>query len=1309
MRSLSHHDTWPPLGSMAAAARDALLRQLPGLEGGTADERSSAITDSAYWQALCPKLHVGCNQMRRQLANAILDPDPDLVDELRWRMERDGYWDISASARNSESGQLHLDWLVSVPDMADGVRRLTEAGWPPSFLLMYDEPWVMAAQLKHLILMTSGNRLIFDFAMFHVGSQKTPAGEADELDGASSRGWPPHRDRGLDSTTGAFRNDGTPQYCTTWVALTDATPYSSCLMCIPKQHDPGYGDGDGTADPMHAMSRRYGSSRALQYIRALPVTEGSIITFSHRLLHWGSAADSVARESQGHVPRIAFSFACADPGFEPPFLTPHAAQVRIPSVSVRAGLVAGLALFYAANENPGIWRLRLYWDIFRSVHSGEGCFTQHFANVCQSNFAALEAACESRPQDCGGDDAAPVVGDTSPSVTSSVTLPWSPSALLQWEDRTAVVWLDTAMAATPHSITYGTLVSMATRVAAVISRAKTHPLLPCGVGMCLDHSLCIAVCQLAAVWAGGHFVPLPIDLLTDGSAAAAPHMLAMLQDVQVVFCSPQHVETLEKLTASSLHPPKLLPIDDAELMGAEPARLCMANDGSYDGTATVAVDRCGEAMAAHHRFCTFHTSGTTGSPKAVHSTHAEFAAFATAAAAPYRLSSDSRIFVATSHVFDPSAGMEFAAWAAGAAVCLAPWQQTLQHLREYVELTGATHACSTPSVWALYALDGATSATVPGTVLLGGEPMPVELIRAWLNLGVTLVNTYGTTEATVYQFAYVLPPAIASLPDADIQQHALCLGEPFDGISVDVVSSNDASALEATAGELVLSGLQVGGPDRWNGTSDRFYTGDLVRRTATGGLTFAGRADRQVKINGRRVELGPIETVIVRAMYPVVSRAVVLFIRQRLVAFCMVDGSLPIAHLGLSAAYSAAIRHFCQLELPSYMVPSCATFLAELPVTATGKTDQGALTDMAPLEDDLYGEQLVLNSEWTPTGWLRAVRACWATELGMPLGHLHPASDFCALSGNSLVALRICSRLWQQRPEDGAGEAGGVFGERMGAFSPARLLDNPVLESYAAMLSAASEETTAKDASSEYDLCSDASQPERVLSAADQLAVQAEGIGALGLLRILLRRDDCTLSTGLTNDLLVSAVHKQHSGCAELLLDHGASPNAVGVGGVPVLSMAVQHKSSDQARSLLARGANVRAVDRDGQTAMHHASRTGSDALCLQMLISSWDDATAPSQSAHEPTAPTSGEDDSACSQLDRWGRTPLHWATANGHRDAVVALVEAGSDMHLRDFQEESSMEIAERRAECREWLNGQDGVRCDKLTLSMLRLMAA
>ena len=160
--------------------------------------------------------------------------------------------------------------------------------------------------------------------------------------------------------------------------------------------------------------------------------------------------------------------------------------------------------------------------------------------------------------------------------------------------------------------------------------------------------------------------------------------------------------------------------------------------------------------------------------------------------------------------------------------------------------------------------------------------------------------------------------------------------------------------------------------------------------------------------------------------------------------------------------------------------------------------------------------------------------------------------------------------------------------------------------------------------------------------------------------------------------------------------------------------MAVQHKGDSLTKLLLTSGADVKLVDDNQQTALHHAARTGGDVGCLEMLLQSWSDATATGpQSAG--TANTGGgasahEDANteACRQLDKWGRTPLHWATVNGHRSAVVALVEAGSDMWLKDFQRDSSMDLAERRAECREWLNGQDGVRCDKLTLSMLQLMA-
>ena len=45
----------------------------------------------------------------------------------------------------------------------------------------------------------------------------------------------------------------------------------------------------------------------------------------------------------------------------------------------------------------------------------------------------------------------------------------------------------------------------------------------------------------------------------------------------------------------------------------------------------------------------------------------------------------------------------------------------------------------------------------------------------------------------------------------------------------------------------------------------------------------------------------------------------------------------------------------------------------------------------------------------TLQGLQKVVASCWADELGLPMAGLQPDSDFRALSGDSLVALQICT------------------------------------------------------------------------------------------------------------------------------------------------------------------------------------------------------------------------------------------------------------------------------------------------------------
>ena len=117
-------------------------------------DRVSSLIDSDYWQKLCPELHINdpalIKAAHRQVLNFV--DKPDRVDELREGMGRDGYFTIDAGPE--------LPWAVDLGAMARAVRILGEAGWPPSFLLVYDEPWVMAHQMRQLLLLTTGNQQV---------------------------------------------------------------------------------------------------------------------------------------------------------------------------------------------------------------------------------------------------------------------------------------------------------------------------------------------------------------------------------------------------------------------------------------------------------------------------------------------------------------------------------------------------------------------------------------------------------------------------------------------------------------------------------------------------------------------------------------------------------------------------------------------------------------------------------------------------------------------------------------------------------------------------------------------------------------------------------------------------------------------------------------------------------------------------------------------------------------------------------------------------------------------------------------------
>ena len=127
---------------------------------------------------------------------------------------------------------------------------------------------------------------------------------------------------------------------------------------VPKGIDPGYMAGDGEANPLSVI---FSSPEAFQAIRALPVPAGSLICFSHRLLHWGSKPNPHGKAP----PRVALSFAAATDDFEKPYLDPK--HLPTPPLELRIGLVCGQIIAYGMNVDPGEVATVIYFETFQSV------------------------------------------------------------------------------------------------------------------------------------------------------------------------------------------------------------------------------------------------------------------------------------------------------------------------------------------------------------------------------------------------------------------------------------------------------------------------------------------------------------------------------------------------------------------------------------------------------------------------------------------------------------------------------------------------------------------------------------------------------------------------------------------------------------------------------------------------------------------------------------------------------------------------------------------------------------------------------
>ena len=487
---------------------------------------------------------------------------------------------------------------------------------------------------------------------------------------------------------------------------------------------------------------------------------------------------------------------------------------------------------------------------------------------------------------------------------------------------------------------YRALGDWASSVAATLCHVHGHAD-PGIIGLLGDHSASTYAALLGISMTGSAYLPLgaaqPVERLADMINRAACATLVVTQG---------RLDALGELLALLDVPPRVL---CPALQGAMPVAVTAAR--VFEHPLRPAAEWRPQTIAADSPAYLMFTSGSTGRPKGVVVSHANARHFLEAVAARYGFSSQDRFSHWFELDFDLSVFDIFAAWDAGATVCVPAPEHALAPAR-FVSDARLSVWFSVPSIGRMMMRRRQlTAARFPSlkTTLFCGEALTRDLVEAWEQAapGAIIENLYGPTELTLACTAYRWGSDHA-LQDAALG--GVPIGSPLPGMTTLVADTDLHEVARGAHGELLMAGPQVASGYLNDGERTaavfvippgqraRFYrTGDLVSRHGdSDALLFHGRIDQQVQVRGVRVEVGEVEAAIrdccgastvVVLPWPLQSPAV--------------ESLLAVVEADARTFDVRELQNALRQRLPDIMVPRHFKVWTNLPLNANGKVDRG--------------------------------------------------------------------------------------------------------------------------------------------------------------------------------------------------------------------------------------------------------------------------------------------------------------------------------------------------------------------------------
>ena len=402
-----------------------------------------------------------------------------------------------------------------------------------------------------------------------------------------------------------------------------------------------------------------------------------------------------------------------------------------------------------------------------------------------------------------------------------------------------------------------------------------------------------------------------------------------------------------------------------------------------------------------------HTSGSTGLPKAVMVTHKGLYNSLYFTNKTFGVTEKDRCIALTNLAHDMEMYDIFGMLLAGAGMVM-PYQERSIDPEYWIEKMKQHRITVWNSVpaFANMILDAASENDIDifanmRLMIFGGDYLKCQMVdRIWsINQGIKIINVGGPTETTLWNIYH-------EVTKEDIKLGIIPYGKPISNTKYYLLNEKMEPVPIGVVGMMYCAGVGVT-KGYWNEekttnanyiiykeTGERVYkTGDLGKYNEHGEIIFCGREDQQIKINGKRIELNGIASVIRELDH--VKDCVINFLSDKklLVAYYRADVEIS----------EREFQNYLIQMLPKYMIPSQFVRVQSIPLTKNGKVDLKKLSTVQYERGDSgFGRK-----EATTEVEKQVTQICEEfLNVKVSLD-----SDFFMIGGDSLLAVRLLARL----------------------------------------------------------------------------------------------------------------------------------------------------------------------------------------------------------------------------------------------------------------------------------------------------------